>query len=275
MLRLAGLVIALLGLIALSCGGGNGNGTESTATVDDEAAIRVEAEALCPEGADACVSSYISQADSSRSAVLCVSEAAGTWYLATPGATPDASLGQEGNEGSAIGDDCREPGHKVVAVIGADSDGGATSFRPTTAADAVETIKAEVTITQGQQTEEAGQQANRTPRSTPTQPAPTVPPVTNRRDCNAIRGTDYLSEEERGWFLDNCVAPSPTPPQAPPPVVQNCHPSYPDVCLATNAGDYDCAGGSGNGPNYVRGPIRVLPPDPFGLDRDGDGIGCE
>ena len=55
----------------------------------------------------------------------------------------------------------------------------------------------------------------------------------------------------------------------------NCHPSYPSVCLAPNIGDYDCAGGSGNGPNYVRGPIRVLPPDPFRLDGDNDGIGCE
>jgi hypothetical protein len=25
----------------------------------------------------------------------------------------------------------------------------------------------------------------------------------------------------------------------------------------------------------VRGPIRVLPPDPFGLDSDHDGVGCE
>ena len=173
---------------------------------------------------------------------------------------------------------------------------GVVTDRPTTAADAVETIKAEVTITQGRQTQEAGQQASGTPRSaitdtplspepsrtappleptsTPVPPAPTVPPVTNRRDCSAIRGTDYLSQEERAWFLDNCVPPSPTP-LPPPPAQQNCHPSYPDVCLATNAGDYDCAGGSGNGPNYVRGPLRVLPPDPFGLDRDGDGIGCE
>lgn len=30
-----------------------------------------------------------------------------------------------------------------------------------------------------------------------------------------------------------------------------------------------------NGPNYVDGPIRVRPPDPFDLDRDGDGVGCE
>ena len=53
------------------------------------------------------------------------------------------------------------------------------------------------------------------------------------------------------------------------------HPSYPDVCLDPDATDYDCAGGSGNGPEYVRGPIRVLAPDPFDLDREGDGVGCE
>lgn len=59
------------------------------------------------------------------------------------------------------------------------------------------------------------------------------------------------------------------------PQQSNCHPSYPSVCLATDKGDYDCAGGSGNGPNYVNGPIEVLQPDPFGLDGDNDGIGCE
>jgi hypothetical protein len=31
----------------------------------------------------------------------------------------------------------------------------------------------------------------------------------------------------------------------------------------------------GNGPEYVDGPIRVRPPDPFDLDREGDGWGCE
>ena len=55
----------------------------------------------------------------------------------------------------------------------------------------------------------------------------------------------------------------------------NCSPCYPDVCLKVGVGDYDCAGGSGNGPNYVNGPVRVVGCDPFGLDRDGDGWGCE
>ncbi len=77
------------------------------------------------------------------------------------------------------------------------------------------------------------------------------------------------------------LAPAPTRTLVPapivtqPPVETNCHPSYLGACLATNAGDYDCAGGSGNGPNYVRGPIQVVGPDVFDLDRDGDGIGCE
>jgi PASTA domain len=74
-------------------------------------------------------------------------------------------------------------------------------------------------------------------------------------------------------------APPPPPTTAPPPPTttpaRNCDPSYPDVCLDPNALDYDCAGGSGDGPRYVNGPIRVRPPDPFDLDREGDGWGCE
>lgn len=52
-----------------------------------------------------------------------------------------------------------------------------------------------------------------------------------------------------------------------------CTPGY-DPCIPPGP-DVDCAGGSGNGPRYVKGPIRVTGSDPYGLDRDGDGIGCE
>ena len=41
------------------------------------------------------------------------------------------------------------------------------------------------------------------------------------------------------------------------------------------ASDVDCAGGSGNGPEYVRGPIKVTGRDVYGLDRDNDGVACE
>jgi hypothetical protein len=79
------------------------------------------------------------------------------------------------------------------------------------------------------------------------------------------------------------AAPATPPPTTRPPTTRpratrppaNCDPAYPDNCLHDGIGDYDCAGGSGKGPNYVDGPIRVLSPDPFGLDSDHDGVGCE
>ena len=55
---------------------------------------------------------------------------------------------------------------------------------------------------------------------------------------------------------------------------QACHSSYEGTCVPV-ATDVDCAGGSGNGPAYVRGPVYVVGPDVYGLDRDGDGVACE
>jgi hypothetical protein len=40
------------------------------------------------------------------------------------------------------------------------------------------------------------------------------------------------------------------------------------------ASDYDCYGGSGNGPAYT-GRVKVKGYDVYRLDADGDGIGCE
>jgi hypothetical protein len=52
-----------------------------------------------------------------------------------------------------------------------------------------------------------------------------------------------------------------------------CDPNY-SGCVPI-ASDVDCAGGSGDGPAYVKGPVRVIGDDIYGLDRDGDGIACE
>jgi resuscitation-promoting factor RpfB len=55
----------------------------------------------------------------------------------------------------------------------------------------------------------------------------------------------------------------------------SCHPSYAGACVPI-ASDVDCAGGSGNGPAYVEGPVRIVGPDVYELDgNDNDGIGCE
>jgi len=99
---------------------------------------------------------------------------------------------------------------------------------------------------------------------TTTMPPTTVPPTTARPTTTHPPTT---------------AAPATHPPATKPPATKpparNCDPAYPDACLHDGIGDYDCAGGSGNGPNYVQGPIQVLSPDPFGLDSDHDGIGCE
>jgi hypothetical protein len=54
-----------------------------------------------------------------------------------------------------------------------------------------------------------------------------------------------------------------------------CDPNYEGECLHDGIGDYDCAGGSGNGPNYVYSPVTVVGVDVFGLDANDNGIGCE
>jgi hypothetical protein len=68
------------------------------------------------------------------------------------------------------------------------------------------------------------------------------------------------------------VAPAPAP--APPAAGGGCDANYSGVCVPI-ASDVDCAGGSGNGPAYVRGPLQVVGPDVYDLDRDGDGIACD
>jgi hypothetical protein len=54
---------------------------------------------------------------------------------------------------------------------------------------------------------------------------------------------------------------------------EECDPNY-SGCLDPNAVDYDCEGGSGDGPLYT-GTVEVLGVDHYGLDEDGDGIGCD
>jgi hypothetical protein len=53
-----------------------------------------------------------------------------------------------------------------------------------------------------------------------------------------------------------------------------CNPNYAGACLKPDSPDYDCEGGSGNGPDYT-GTVRVVGVDEYGLDADGDGTGCD
>jgi resuscitation-promoting factor RpfB len=58
------------------------------------------------------------------------------------------------------------------------------------------------------------------------------------------------------------------------PEESECDPNYTGACLDPYASDYDCEGGSGNGPDYT-GTVTVVGEDHYGLDADGDGTGCE
>lgn len=52
------------------------------------------------------------------------------------------------------------------------------------------------------------------------------------------------------------------------PQVQQCDQSYPDICIPPNSADLNC-------PDIPYRRFRVVPPDPHGFDRDGDGVGYE
>jgi beta-lactam-binding protein with PASTA domain len=107
-----------------------------------------------------------------------------------------------------------------------------------------------------------------------------------RATADFVAGTVIAQSRRVGAGVDPATAitlviakaPPPPPPTRPPAAStpsRNCEPSYPGVCLDPAAEDYDCAGGSGNGPKYVQGPVQVRGADPFDLDSDGDGVGCE
>ena len=55
---------------------------------------------------------------------------------------------------------------------------------------------------------------------------------------------------------------------------RDCDPNYEGACLDPDAYDYDCVGGSGDGPKYT-GEVYVVGDDHFDLDRDGDAVACE
>ena len=98
-------------------------------------------------------------------------------------------------------------------------------------------------------------------------------------EIHPIWGIDYLERGRAALVLpplipryrpDEAGSP-PSPPSA--GGSKKCTPGY-SPCLPP-ASDYDCAGGSGDGPKYVQGPVRVTGSDPYGLDPDHDGVGCE
>jgi hypothetical protein len=95
--------------------------------------------------------------------------------------------------------------------------------------------------------------------------------VTSGREGVVLRQSPVGTLRARPHSVVTLVVASVVRPVAPPP--SNCTPGYSPGL--TPASDYDCAGGSGDGPGYVYGIVHVTGSDPYDLDRDGDGVACE
>ena len=52
------------------------------------------------------------------------------------------------------------------------------------------------------------------------------------------------------------------------PQGQQCDSSYPDICIPPNSVDLNC-------PDIPYRRFRVIPPEPHGVDRDRNGVGCK
>ncbi|WP_298748340.1 PASTA domain-containing protein [uncultured Nocardioides sp.] len=101
--------------------------------------------------------------------------------------------------------------------------------------------------------------------------------ISTERRSSGNDGAVLRQSPQGGAFLKpgsvvRLVVADVVPPAPAPAPVASCTPGY-DPCL-TPMSDYDCAGGSGDGPGYT-GPVRVTGTDPYGLDNDGDGYACE
>ena len=124
------------------------------------------------------------------------------------------------------------------------------------------------TLGSGSTTTETPTTASPTSTSTSAAPPTTAAPSTTSTEPPTTTTT------ARPTTTTTTARPTTTTIAAPAPA-QSCTPGY-DPCIPPGP-DVDCAGGSGNGPRYVNGPVQVddSKGDPYGLDRDHDGIGCE
>jgi hypothetical protein len=96
--------------------------------------------------------------------------------------------------------------------------------------------------------------------------------VTSGKEGVVVRQTPIGSTRVKPHSVVTLVVAHVVRPVAPPPAPANCTPGY-SPCLPPSS-DYDCAGGSGNGPSYT-GLVYVTGSDPYDLDADGDGVACE
>jgi hypothetical protein len=85
-----------------------------------------------------------------------------------------------------------------------------------------------------------------------------------RREARRRRAEAHARRERAAAAAT--ATPEPTP-------AEDCDPNY-SGCLDPNSADYDCEGGSGDGPDYT-GTVTVLGDDHYDLNRDSDNVACD
>jgi micrococcal nuclease len=90
--------------------------------------------------------------------------------------------------------------------------------------------------------------------------------------------SEYCGESEystESWISERCMVVGIPPGESPVPVQENpseeeenCHPSYPDVCIPSPPPDLDCG-------DISYRNFRVVGSDPHRFDVNNDGVGCE
>ncbi len=103
----------------------------------------------------------------------------------------------------------------------------------------------------------------------------TVDPAEKTALTNLLASCGAVAPAPTTTAPTTTAAPPPPPTTAaPPPAGNDCTPGY-SPCLPP-AEDYDCQGGGGNGPAFTgRVTVDHSYGDPYGLDKDGDGVGCD
>jgi hypothetical protein len=107
----------------------------------------------------------------------------------------------------------------------------------------------------------------------------------------AIITTPPTTDTVAPLTTESAATPTPTAVATPEPIstpvptlkpaatsapASNCDPNYSGACVPNvYPSDVDCAGGTGNGPYYVRGPLTVIGTDRYGLDGNNDGVACQ
>ncbi|SDC13150.1 ubiquitin family protein [Actinokineospora iranica] len=154
----------------------------------------------------------------------------------------------------------------VAAIANDDESPSSTSaqVRATTTTAAQPTTTSRATTTQATTTT--------TPAPTTTTIAPAAPEPAVPLTTTPLTTTPKTTTRKAATTTKPATQ-APPPPAAEPAPQSKCDPNY-SGCVPV-ASDVDCAGGTGNGPAYVAGPVRVIGRDIYGLDHNKDGVGCE